>query len=625
MNLARVSLRRMAVLFAAAGVWSLTVLGVGVARADLSPDVVGVVVNKNASEGVELARYYMGKRSIPHDHLYLLDLPTEESITWNDYQTKLVAPLRAAMEKSGQASKIRVLVLMRGVPLHVLAPEPTADEKQALQESDAIRLKALAALTELAHQSDEVTKSLGGTPPEDFKELESTNSDEVRISHVNDHIRAAGERLQHFDAADDKAVAAKTVLNRVVNGFGGFAAVLQAVRIAPGQENEQATKTLEQMRSEVERSGQLIAYLDETKSLVNRQRAMSLTARSFGASGTLLRTGILHRWLSYENADASVDSELGFLWWDQGMYLVSERVPNPHFHRYQKGADPQFQLPVMLVSRLDGPSIESVRGLIDRALEAEAKGLDGKVYVDARGLKDIKQGYGVYDQSLRDFAWLVRESTGLSATLENTEKTMSDPGTAPDTALYCGWYRLRHYEPAFAFRPGAIGYHIASEEAVSLRDPGEQGWCKRAIEEGITVTLGPVSEPLVDAFPLPEEFFGLLLTGSLPLIDVYGLTNPFLSWKMVLIGDPFYMPYKKHPELKPKDIAAKSEAAKTLDPLPTAPTERPFPDPVAVRKQIAERRVKLSAEIEKFYAAVAEHMKNAQNGAAGQAPKTPKK
>lgn len=582
------------------------------ARAELLPESVGVVASKNLPESAELARYYMGKRAIPDDHLFLLDIPADETITWNDYQAKIVEPLRTALEKRGQAAKIRVLVLMRGVPLHVLAPERTADEKQILQESDEVRLKALAALTQIAHDADAVTKELGGTPPEDFKELESTNSDEVRISHVNSHIRVAGEQLEHLDPASDKAPIAKTSLNRIVNGFGGLSAILQSVRIAPGEHNEEAQKKLDQLKAEVERTGQLIAFLDETRTLQNRQRAMNLTARGFGASGALLRTGMLHRWLSYENGDSSVDSELAFLWWDRGTYLVSERVPNPMFHKYQKGAQP-FQLPIVLTSRLDGPSAASVRGLVDRALTAEEKGIDGTVYVDARGLKDVKQGYGVYDQSLRDFAWLVRENTGLKATLENTEKTMSDPGSAPDVALYCGWYRLRHYEPAFTFRPGAIGYHIASEEAVSLRDPSEQGWCKRAIEEGITATLGAVSEPLVDAFPLPEEFFGLVLTGAMPLIDAYALTNPFLSWKMVLIGDPFYNPYRKHPELKPHDIAAKAEAAKTLDPLPQAPTSREFPDPIAVRRQLADRKAKLEQEIDKFFVNVEQKLKDQQS------------
>ena len=63
------------------------------------------------------------------------------------------------------------------------------------------------------------------------------------------------------------------------------------------------------------------------------------------------------------------------------------------------------------------------------------------------------------------------------------------------------------------------------------------------LEEGITATLGPVSEPYLLAFPLPEAFFGLLLTGKKSLVECYYLTKPFNSWRMMLIGDPLYNPF----------------------------------------------------------------------------------
>jgi len=50
-----------------------------------------------------------------------------------------------------------------------------------------------------------------------------------------------------------------------------------------------------------------------------------------------------------------------------------------------------------------------------------------------------------------------------------------EKATNVHVALYVGWYRLRHYEDAFAFNLGAIGYHIASGEAVSIHNPQEKG------------------------------------------------------------------------------------------------------------------------------------------------------
>jgi hypothetical protein len=56
--------------------------------------------------------------------------------------------------------------------------------------------------------------------------------------------------------------------------------------------------------------------------------------------------------------------------------------------------------------------------------------------------------------------------------------------------------------------------------------------------------IGPVAEPYVQAFPVPEIFFGMLVDGYLTLAECYMVSVPFLSWQMVLVGDPLYRPFK---------------------------------------------------------------------------------
>ncbi|MGB2865090.1 MAG: TIGR03790 family protein [Sedimentisphaerales bacterium] len=67
--------------------------------------------------------------------------------------------------------------------------------------------------------------------------------------------------------------------------------------------------------------------------------------------------------------------------------------------------------------------------------------------------------------------------------------------------VYCGWYSLKKYVDAFEFVDGAIGYHIASFEAVNLRDPNSSQWCPSMLIDGITATFGAVSEPYLHSFP----------------------------------------------------------------------------------------------------------------------------
>jgi len=125
-----------------------------------------------------------------------------------------------------------------------------------------------------------------------------------------------------------------------------------------------------------------------------------------------------------------------------------------------------------------------------------------------------------------------------------------EPGSCPETALYCGWYSLQKYVDAFDFVDGAIGYHIASFEAAALRDPNSLQWCPAMLRDGITATLGPVNEPYLFAFPEPRAFFAALYDGRC-LVEAYFLTQRFTSWQMVLIGDPLYRPFKTRPTRTP--------------------------------------------------------------------------
>ena len=101
---------------------------------------------------------------------------------------------------------------------------------------------------------------------------------------------------------------------------------------------------------------------------------------------------------------------------------------------------------------------------------------------------------------------------------------------------------------------GAVAFHIASSEAVSLHDPAARYWCKRMLDEGVAATLGPVAEPYLSSFPRPRDFFGLLLTGQYTLAECYYHTINFHSWMQTLLGDPLYMPYRKQPRLKVQDV-----------------------------------------------------------------------
>jgi len=243
---------------------------------------------------------------------------------------------------------------------------------------------------------------------------------------------------------------------------------------------------------------------------------------------------------------AAVDSELTLVL--NHDYSLERWQPNPYFVPFQKQRD---QLAfgkdqVLMVARLDGPTPAIVRRMIDDSLAAEAVGLQGRAYFDARWAptKDPNpQGYALYDRSLQRAAGLTEKLTRLSMVLDQQER-LFQPGEAPEAAIYAGWYSLAKYVDAFDWRPGAVAYHMASSECTTLKRTGSQVWCKRLLEDGVAATIGPVAEPYIQGFPLPELFFGYLYDGYYSLMESYFLSLPFLSWQMILVGDPLYRPFR---------------------------------------------------------------------------------
>lgn len=259
-------------------------------------------------------------------------------------------------------------------------------------------------------------------------------------------------------------------------------------------------------------------------------------------------------YLNHAESQAAVDSELMLLWWD-GYELRRWQINLLNFRMPDKAREGKPS--VLMVSRLDGPSVAIALRLVDDAVEVEKKGLAGKVYVDARGISlgkgDTGTGYGGYDESLREMAELLKTQAKMPVILDN-KPALFEPKSCPDTALYCGWYSLAKYVDCCEFNKGAVAYHIASSEAVSLRNPKANFWCPRMLDAGVCATLGPVAEPYTIGFPKPAEFFGFLVTGKYTLVECYSKTVLLNSWMTTLVGDPLYNPYAKTPKLQPEQV-----------------------------------------------------------------------
>lgn len=208
-------------------------------------------------------------------------------------------------------------------------------------------------------------------------------------------------------------------------------------------------------------------------------------------------------------------------------------------YRAQHGA-----LRIYSVWRLDGATAALAMGLVDKALAAEASGLAGQACLDRLygpigGVLD--SGYGSGDWDLHQAAVFAGQA-GFSVTEDSHQQEFGTPPAplCPNAALYSGWYSLNHYNDAFTWNTGAIGFHI---DSLSAADPRSgPNWSANAIKKGITVTGGAMAEPFLQGLAHPGGFFLNLLEGS-NVGDAFLRNTAWLKWMILNLGDPLYRPF----------------------------------------------------------------------------------
>ncbi len=202
-----------------------------------------------------------------------------------------------------------------------------------------------------------------------------------------------------------------------------------------------------------------------------------------------------------------------------------------------------------MVARLDGETPVIAMGLVDKALAAEkGGGLKGAFCLDARNKGPNRKGYNQGDW------WIRRAHESLTrAGMKGVYDTAGKPlaaGTCPAPAIYWGFYHPFDYRGEIfnhKFAVGAIGCEQASFEAARLWrgkvGKGKGGpWVPGMLKDGVTVAIGPVSEPYLQAFPETQVFFPKLLSGWC-VGQAYWASIKQRSWRLIIIGDPMYRPF----------------------------------------------------------------------------------
>lgn len=515
----------------------------------LTPGDLIVIYNRNLVESKAVAEYYAQKRRVPRDQLLGVAVPTAEQMSRQEYEENLLPPVREAVKKLQAQGKTPALLLVYGLPLRVLGP-PETDADRAFKTLAAAKVKEYRDLVgQMVQELDAVT----GVPLASHPALTYPTGPllEKAAAAINRALEFLKKPPTHGEAPEPRA-RAYSLLIRLAGAAPEARLLMEKLAKASPKErellqNQEVLLWYKSLRLDLEEKMFLGILPDEALETATAIRLAN------GVIGELEFWEEMNAVYQRPQTTAALDSELTLALAPR--YRLPKWLPNPFNAKFDKfPAIVEIRKKTLMVGRLDGPTPEIARRLVDDALTADAQGLQGVFYIDARGLKgDDKPGsYAWYDHHLLQLYDLVKQRSTMKVVL-NKNSDVFPPGSCPDAALYCGWYSLGKYVPAFKWVKGAVGFHVASAEATTLKQKGSNVWCKRMLEEGVAATLGPVAEPYLHTFPLPDEFFPLLMSGQSPLLEVYFHTLPQVSWMQILIGDPLYTPFKKNPALRPEE------------------------------------------------------------------------
>jgi uncharacterized protein (TIGR03790 family) len=515
------------------------------ARAALTADQIALLVNRAEPQSIELAKFYAQARGIPADRIIELNLPLTDEVPFDRYERDVVPPVRQFLIEHGLHDKVRCLVTFYGIPLRI---SDRVNNTFDIVELSRLRQQSQQANARIAELITNMEMHAGEIDPA-FKPMTADNS--------LDSLRRRGDQALHSIAAVATAMTDPQQQQKIESYLREIKVLLtapidldQSSTTAPAAASAPATMPADSMP------------IDELAARQFDPSARKQIRQLVAKRGLLQYALLLQSQIDYFDTKASgsaVDNELACLWWP--MYSRSQWQLNPLDVHFRHENSPK----TLMVMRLDAPTPQMVRDLITNSIATENDGLKGKFVVDARGISPTDRNgkpdpYGMFDERLRRLATQVQEKTDMPLLFDNKPEVLG-VGAAEEVALYCGWYSVHNYVPSMKFNRGAVGYHVASFELLSLHDPHETGWVRGLMYAGVVGTLGPVAEPYLHTFPPPEEFFPLLMSGKLTLAEVYWTTTPCVSWMQSCIGDPLYTPYAKHPALKVEDLSATLQSA----------------------------------------------------------------
>ncbi|HVS73385.1 MAG TPA: TIGR03790 family protein [Phycisphaerae bacterium] len=537
----------------------------------LTPDDIVIIYNARSQGSMQVAEHYLHARNIKPSHLVPVECTPQESITEKTYREAIVPEIQRVLKQRGLDRTVKCLVTTYDVPLTIggVAISPAAQ-----RQADALQ-KRLDAVAQQLEQAQDEYDALGreGTPmPHVATTAPGKATLAETLQHLNDALQAAVGRIQLLPDPERRQELQRLAnVHQRVAGVAGLLGLFHVRSDVP--DGGAGQRQLDQLKTELQDFQRQYDELKKSPAPGAASAMVDIQTKAHGLIGEAQELDSQMVALAPQESEACFDSELALVLTDQ-RYSRNRWIPNPDNLEVWPVVHNMPDTPhALMVTRIDGVTPAAAMDLVNTSLKIEKKGLEGKMYLDARGLTG-GDAYSVFDQNLRDtYAWLKAHAT-IDVTLDNHPELL-EAKDCPDAALYCGWYSLHNYQASCQWVPGSVGYHVASLEMPTLHNAKDTGWANQMLQHGVVGTLGAVSEPYLGSFPKPSLFFPLLLSGRFTQGEVWEVTNPWLSWRIGYVGDPLYNPFKSKPRVSAEALRADPILAHAFDIVRAAPATAP--------------------------------------------------
>lgn len=508
----------------------------------LEPEEVAIVVRRDDTMGLRVARYYCDQRKVPRTQIIVVDLPAVEEMPWTAYEQRVQTPVRNYLKRKDLESKIRCLLLIGNLPLKVTPDPATAAEKSELDKLKKYRKQGELEYYQQGWRMEQLSNGqMPGTPPKDIPSKQLKHYWDIDKYYQEMRDRAANAVPALPEKERRQVTPRLKEIQEAVEGLAGVAGKEPDDLIAEDFKERHAAWQKQQEQIE--------KYRKEIRSLANqrgpvtmRDKRRNLCLQHFGLRAALSQVIDDMNELGSSARSAALDSELALLWDDN--YRLHGGQSNPLAgDGIDQKPEPGKTPAALMVARLDGPDPARAIRLIDecKLVERRGKGIVGKLCVDTRGLPTTDTDHR-WDQMLLEVA----DAKGLpeDLTLVKDLSVLAMVGSkANPVALYFGWNDLPKTDQKYQCVSGAIAVCYSDNSAEQIHQSAGGQWANIWLSAGAAAVIGGIDRVHPTYPPKATSLLDALVKDHLTLGEAYWKTVPHTSWQVLLIGDPLYRPW----------------------------------------------------------------------------------